>query len=234
MKGIINNIINFYDTETKILDVLITNTQKALEESEKERKANEQAERVKSFVKELTMDLNNMVTKFYWFKERKKRQHKEMTGDQVNAMVDFAHFVKSLTRKAGFVLEYFQKSPTFAEKVDRDMKELEAHIKAQLKKFDEVLEETPDTLAVRLSKYANALSGPVWKFFTDGGFSILKSNQVTPSKQPEEQPYNNKDEISTLAAGSPDEQVENLVCSLNVTSTKHRNVKSKYQTYSKI
>jgi len=232
MKGIINNIINFYDTETKTLDVLITNTQKALDESEKERKANEQAERVENFVKDLTMELKDMVTKFYWLKERKNRQHKEMTRDQVNALADFANFVKSLTKKVGFVLEYFQKSSTFAEKVDRDIKELEAHIKAQLKRFDEILEGTPDTLVTRLSKHADTLSRAVWKFFTDSGFSILRSKQVTHAKQPEELPYNNKEEISTPIASSPDEHAENIIYSLSGTSAKHRNVKSKYKTYS--
>jgi exonuclease VII large subunit len=234
MRGIINNIINFYDTETKILDVLITNTQKALEQSEKERKANEQVQRVEKFVKDLTMDLNNMLTRFYWLKERKKRRHEEMTSEQVNAMVNFAHFVKSLTEKVHSVLEYFQKSPTFAEKVDRDMKELEAHIKAQLKRFNEVLEETPDTLAICLSKYADTLSGAVRKFFTHHGFSILKSNKVTHTKQPEGLPYNDKEEISTPIASFLDEHVENLIYSLSGTTAKHRNVKSKYQTYSKI
>jgi len=165
MKGLIDKVVTLYEMRANAMSVLMANTQKALEESEKEGKANEQAERVKSFVKELTMDLNNMVTKFYWFKERKKRRHKEMTGDQVNAVVDFAHFVKSLTRKAGFVLEYFQKSPTFAKKVDGDIKELEAHIKARLRKFDEALAETPDTLAIRLSKYANTLSRKFEKCF---------------------------------------------------------------------
>jgi hypothetical protein len=219
--------------QAEALGVLVANTQKALEQSERQRKADEQVQRVENFVKDLTMDLNNMLTRFYWLKERKKRRHEEMTSEQVNAMVNFAHFVKSLTEKVHSVLEYFQKSPTFAEKVDRDIKELEAHIKAQLKKFNEVLDETPDTLAVRLSKYVNALSEPVWKFFTDQGFSILRPKQLMHTKQPEEQPYN-KEEISTLVANSPDEEMENFVYGLNEPSAEHKNVKSKYRVYSKV
>lgn len=234
MRGIIDNIINFYQMQAKVLGVLVANTQKALEQSEKERKANEQVQRVENFVKDLTMNLNNMLTRFYFFKERKKKEGREMTQNQVNALVDFAHFVRSLTQKTGSVLEYFQKSPTFAEKVDGDIKELEAHIKAQLKKFNEVLEEAPDTLAIRLSKYADTLSEAVWKFFTGRGFSILKSKQITHTKRPGEQPYNSKDKISTLTPDSPDGQVENLIYSLSGTSAKRRDVKSKYQTYSKI
>jgi len=234
MRGIINNIINFYQMQAKTLSVLVANTQKALEQSEKERKADEQAKRIENFVKGLTMNLNNMLTKFHFLKERKKRRHEEITSDQVNAMVDFAHWVKSLIKKVQPVLEYFRKSPTFAEKVDKDIKELEAHIKAQLKKFNETLDETPDTLAIRLSKYAKALSGRVWKIFTNGGFSIVKSNQVTPSKRSEGQPYGNKDEISAFVASPPDEELENLVHGLDISSAQKNNNKSKRYTYSKI
>ncbi len=49
------------------MGVLVANTQNALEESEKEIKVNEQIIRVKDFIK----DLNNMLTKFYFIKERK-------------------------------------------------------------------------------------------------------------------------------------------------------------------
>ncbi|MFZ2148505.1 MAG: hypothetical protein WAV28_14920 [Sedimentisphaerales bacterium] len=234
MRGVINNIIDFYQIQSEALNVLVTNTQKALEQSEKERKANQQMQRLENFVKELTMDLNNMLTKFYWLKERKKRRYEEMKPDQVNAMVDFAHCVKSLTKKVQPMLEYFRKGPTFAEKVDKDIEELEAYIKAQLKKFNEILDETPDTLAIRLSKYAKALSGRVWKIFTNGGFSILKSNQVTPSKRSEEQLYGDKDGISAFVASPPDEELENLVYGLDITSAQKSNNKSKRYTYSKI
>jgi hypothetical protein len=215
MWGIIKNIINSYDMQTEALSVLVANTQKALEQSEKERKANEQMQRVENFVKDLTMNLNNMLTRFYWLKERKKRRHEEITSDQVNAMVEFAHWVKSLIKKVQHVLEYFRKSPTLEEKADKDIKELEAHIKAQLKKFNEILDETPDTLAIR--------------------FSILKSNRVTPSKRSEGQPYCNKDGISAVDASPPDEELENLVHGLDISSAqKNNNNKSNSYTYSKI
>lgn len=229
MRGIINNLINFYQMQAEALGVLVANTQKALEQSEREGKADEQLQRVESFVK----DLSNMLTRFYWLKERKKRRHEEITSDQVNAMVDFAHWVKSLTKKVQLMLESFQKSPTFAEKVDKDIKELEAHIKAQRKKFNEILDETPDTLAIRLNKYAKALSERVWKIFTNGGFSTLKSKQVTPSKRPGGQPYGNKDGISAFVASPPDEVLKNLTHGLGITSAQKSNNKSKSYTYSK-
>lgn len=220
--------------QAKAQSILIANTQKALDESDKERKANEQAERVENFVKDLTMNLNNMLTKFYWLKERKKRHHEELTSDQVNAMVDFAHWVKSLTKKVQPILEYFRKSPTFAEKIVRDMKELEAHIKAKLKKFNEILDETPDTFAVRVSGYAKTLRGKVSNFFTNEGLSILRPKQLTRAKQSEEQLYNNKEEIPGLAANSPDEELKNLIDGLDISAAQKSNNKSKRYTYSKV
>ena len=234
MKGIIDNIITFYSIQAKELSILVANTQKALDELDTKRKANEQSERMENFVKNLTTNLNNMLTKFYWLKERKKRRHEEVTTEQVNAMVDFAHWVKSLTGKVGFILEYFRKSPTFAEKVDRDMKELESHIKAQLKRFNEVLDETPDALTVRLGKYANTLSEAIREFFTQRRFSVLKPKQPMHMKQPEEQPYNNKEKISAFVASSPDEELENLVHGLDIGSARKSNNKSKRYMYSKI
>ncbi len=191
------------------------------------KKAGKQAERVKNFVKDLIMDLNNMLTKFYWLKERKQKRHEEMTPDPVNGMVNFTHFVKFLTEKVHSVLGYFQKSPTFAEKIDGEMKDSEARIKAEIKKNNEVLEELPDTLAIRTGKYANTLSEAIREFFTQRRFSILKTKQLMHTQQPEKQPYNNKEEISTLVANSPDKDMENLVYSSSEISTEHKNVKSK-------
>jgi hypothetical protein len=168
------------------------------------------------------MDLNNMLTKFYRLKERKQKRHEEMTPDQVNGMVNFTYFVKSLTEKGHSVLEYFQKNPTFAEKIDGEMKESEARIKAEIKKNNEVLEELPDTLAIRSGKYANTLSEAIREFFTQRRFSILKTKQLMHMQKPEEQPYNNKEEISTLVANSPDKDMENLVYSLSETSIKQK------------
>lgn len=233
MKGIINNIINFYQMQAKALGVLVANTQKALDEFEKKKKADEQAKRVESFIKDLIMDLNNMMTKFYWLKERKQRRQEKMTSNQVNAMVGFAHWVKSLTKKVQPILEHFQKTPTFAEKVDKDIKKLEAHIKAKLKKFNEILDETPDTQAIRLSRYANILSGTVRKLFTRRRFSTQKSKQLTLSKQPEEQLYNNKDEIFSLVVKSPDEELESFVCSLDVTSPGKESINQNFKRIQK-
>ena len=207
MKGIIDNIITFYSIQAKALSILIANTQKALEQSEKERKTNEQIQRIENFVKDLTMDLNNILTKFYWLKERKKRRHEEVTSEQINAMVDFAHWVKSLTGKVGFILEYFRKSPTFAEKVDRDIKELETQVKVRLKGYDEALRGTSDTLKDRLSKYISNKVESIKKFFRVKGVGLEKVEKAKLDSLP---PHRLQDTLVD-SIDSRDIQLENVI-----------------------
>jgi hypothetical protein len=159
MKGIINNIINFYDTETKVLNVLIANTQKTLNDLNREKKAAEPAERVENFVKDLTVDLNNMLTKFYFLKDRKDRKHEQMTDRQVKAVTEFAVFVKTLAGNVGSLLKRFQPDLTFEEKVDEEIRELEASVGRRLKGFDKALDETNSALAIHPIKFARNIAG---------------------------------------------------------------------------
>lgn len=152
MKGIINNIIDFYQMQEEALNVLLNNTQKALEQSQEKRKADEQAQRVGNFVKDLTMDLNNMLAKFHFLKERKDRRQEQLTEGQTKAITEFAIFVKILTRNISSLLKRFQAGDTFEEKIDGEIKELETNIKQKLKEFDEALDETKDTLTNRIIK----------------------------------------------------------------------------------
>ena len=159
MRGIIKNIINFHDTEIEVLTVLVANTQKALEQSEKEGKANEQIQRVENFVKDLTVDLNNMLTKFYFLKDRKDRKHEQMTDRQVNAIAEFAVFVKTLTGNVGSLLKRFQAGQTFEEKIDKEIREIEAGVRRGLKEFDKALDETNRALAIHPIKFARNIAG---------------------------------------------------------------------------
>ena len=147
MRGIINNIITFYDLQAEALGILIANTQNALEESDKDRKAIQQAEKVDNFVKDLTMNVNNMLTRFYFLKE-----HKDMTEEQAKTLVDFVNFVKTLTRNVHLLICRFQKvnGQTFEEKLDKEIKEMEAQVKRRLKEYDEALSGTSSTLKYRL------------------------------------------------------------------------------------
>ena len=154
MRGIINNIINFYQMQAKALGVLVANTAKALEQSEKERKANEQMQRLENFVKDLAMNLNNMLTKFHFLKERKTRKQERLTEAQTKAAAEFAIFVKSLTKNVSSLLNRSQQGQTFEEKSDKEMRELEANVGWRLKEFDKALDETNETLTTRLVKFA--------------------------------------------------------------------------------
>jgi hypothetical protein len=119
----------------------VANTQKALEQfaPEGEKIANKQAERLDNFVKNLTTDLKNMLTRFYFHKERKR-----MTGAQIRALADFANFTKTLTKDASSLLYHFEKpyDQTFEKKFDKEVKQMEIYIKGRLKGFDKILEQT--------------------------------------------------------------------------------------------
>ncbi len=156
MRAVIYKIISFYEMRAKALGVLVANAQKALKESERKRKADEQAEKIENFVKEITTEVNNMVTRIYFQKERK-----QMTDDQTKVSVDFVNFVKTLTKNVQSLLRRFQNSRTFEEKIDKEMKELETHVRRRLKEFDEVLQETPDTMTNRLNKYAGNIAAGI-------------------------------------------------------------------------
>lgn len=139
MRGIINNIINFYQMQAEALGVLLANTQKAIDQSEKERNADEQIQRVESFVKDLTMNLNNMLTKFYFLKDRKNRKQEQMTDSQVKATTEFAIFVKTLTENVRSLLRRFQDGQGFEEKIDEEIRGLETCAGKKLKEFDKAL-----------------------------------------------------------------------------------------------
>lgn len=145
--------------QAEALNVLLANTRKALDESEKERKANEQIQKVENFVKDLTIDLNNMLTKFYFLKDRKNRNQEQMTDSQVKAITEFAVFVKTLTKNVFSLLKRFQAGQSFEERIDKEIRELETCVGRKLKEFDEALDETNGTLAIRLIKFARNIAG---------------------------------------------------------------------------
>ena len=142
MGGIIDNIIRFYQMRSEALGIVVGNTEKALVETEREKKDNEETEKLRNFAKNMTWDVNNMLTRFYFLKERKNRQQEQMTDSQVKAMSEFAIFVKTLTEKVCSLLYRFQENHTFEEKLDEEIKQLETYVKKRIKEFDEVLEYT--------------------------------------------------------------------------------------------
>ena len=159
MRDIINNIINFYEMQAEAMDVLLVNTRKALEQSEKGGNADEQVQKVENFVRNLIMNLNNMLTKFYFLKDRKNRKQEQMTDRQVKAATEFAIFVKTLTENVRSLLRRFQGGQTFEGKIDEEIKGLEACVGQKLKEFDKALDETNSSLAIHPIKLARNVAG---------------------------------------------------------------------------
>jgi uncharacterized phage infection (PIP) family protein YhgE len=176
MSGIIDNIITLYDMRAKTLGVLMANTQKALDELEEERKADEQAKEFESFVKELSKDLNNMLTKFYFQKE-----HQRMADGQVKALTDFVSFTQSLTEKVRELLTRSQKGETFEKTNERQLQQLQARVEQKLKEFDDALNGTSDTLKKRLIERVGNVVNGVTKSFRREGFDAADAKRAGKS-----------------------------------------------------
>jgi len=161
MIGAIDKIIGFYQIQASAMHILVANTQKALEQfaPEEEKIANEQTRRLDNFVKDLTRDLSDMLTRFWFLKERMQRKNQSMTNDQIKNLADFANFTKTLVKDVRLLLNRFEKtgSQTFEKKFDKEVKQMEAYVKNRLKGFDNALEQTltdtPKTWKEQLRRY---------------------------------------------------------------------------------
>jgi hypothetical protein len=127
------------------MGTLVANTQKAIEEfaPDRERMDSEQEEKLNNFVKDLTGDVADMLTRFRFQKERKLRNNEQMSDDEVRKLADFTNFVKTLTEDLRSLLTRFQESPpqTFKQEFDKEVKQMEVYVQNRLKEFDEVLED---------------------------------------------------------------------------------------------
>lgn len=234
MKGIINNIITFYSVQAKALSILIANTQKALEQSEKERKANEQIQRVENFVKDLTMNLNSMLTRFYYLKERKNRKQEQMTDSQAKAVAEFAIFVKTLTKNVCSLLKRFQKSQTFEEKIDKKIRELEVEVGQKLGEFDKALDETTSTLTIRLIKLAQNIIGSFTNLLQVRNIVLAIINRRKLDKSLKKSIPNTKEDSQVVISHLYDSQLENLFDGLRISSANRNKDNSKYMTHLKV
>lgn len=224
MRGIIDNIITFYDLQAEALGILIANTQNALEESDKDRKAIQQVEKVENFVKDLTMDVNNMLTRFYFLKE-----HKDMTKEQTKTLVDFVNFIETATERVQSLLARFQKANgrTFEEKLDREIEEIEAHIKQRLKEYDEALSGTSGTLKYRFCKYVSNKVTSIKKFLGGKSFGLkgtekAKLDSLPPHKL-EDAPIDSIDSCHS--------QLESLIDVLTINTGGSSSKKSEQQIH---
>jgi len=157
MKGLIDKVITCYEMRANAMSVLMANTEKALEQFAPQ--GYEQIERLGNRVKDLTKEVSDMLIRFWFVKERKQKKNESMTRDQVKNLADFANFTKTLANEVRALLNSFEKKrgQTFEKEFDKEVRQMEAHVKGRLKGFDKALEEalsgTPNTWKERLKEY---------------------------------------------------------------------------------
>jgi hypothetical protein len=141
MGGLIDKIIRFYQMRFDALGIVVGNTEKALVETERERRAIEETEKLRSFAKNMTWDVNNMLTRFYFRKERKEKRYQRLSDEEIKALADFVNFTRNLAASVPSWLNRLRRHETFEEKFDEEIKQLETYVKERIREFDEVLED---------------------------------------------------------------------------------------------
>ena len=167
MRGIIRNIIASYEMRARALGILVTNTHKVLEEfgPDTETKANEQREKLQNFVKVLTIDVNDMLTRFWFRKERKQINHEQMTDAEVRNLADFANFAETLAKDIRSLLIHFEdvRGQRFEEEFDKEVKQMETYVKKRLKEFEKTLTVRENNLMSRFVEYIRNLCTSIGK-----------------------------------------------------------------------
>jgi hypothetical protein len=167
MKGLIDKVITFYEMRANALGVLVANTQKAIEElaPDRERMDSKQEEKLNNFVEDLTGDVANTLTRFWFQKEHKLRNNEQMSDDEVRNLADFANFVKTLTKDLRSLPTRFQEGPgqTFEQEFDKEVKQMEGYVQNRLKEFDEALTGTNNAWKKRVGKSVSNVLGRIRK-----------------------------------------------------------------------
>ena len=221
MGGIIDNIIRFYQMRSEALGIVVGNTEKVLGEIERKKKANEETEKLQNFAENLTRDVNDTLTRFYFRKERKEKRYQRLSDEEVTALVDFANFTRILAASVSSLLNRLRKNETFEEKLDEEIKQLETYVKKRIKHFDEVLE---DALAGRGRMFIKRLVRHAGNIIS-GFVGILQVRNLVlaitngkkldrPLKESSQNIENYQVETSNLC----DSQLENLCNGLNINS----------------
>ena len=146
MRGIIDNVIAPYEMRAEVLGVLVANIEKALRGPavDGESKGDEQAKKLEDLLKDLTMDVNSMLTRFWFQKERHDRKNESMSDEQVKNIANFAGFTKTLTGNVRSLQRQLDgiNGQTFERKLDEGIEQIERGVKKNLKEFDEALKKT--------------------------------------------------------------------------------------------
>lgn len=142
MIAIVDHIMTFYGMRAKALSVLVANTEKVLKEFalDREKMADEHTEKLDSLVEDITTDVRDTFTRFWFQKERKQRKNEAMTDEQVKNLVDFANFTKTLAKDVRSLPTRFHELR--GRKLDKELRQIETYVKKRLKEFDEALNET--------------------------------------------------------------------------------------------
>jgi len=185
MKGIIDNIITFYEMRAEAMGTLVANTQKAIEEfaPDRERMDSEQEEKLNNFVKDLTGDVADMLTRFRFQKERKLRNNEQMSDDEVRNLADFTNFVKTLTEDLRLLLTRFESAPgrMVGEELGKEIGQMEIYVKKRLKEFDKVLNGTNKTLRSHLGESVGNVISRIGMFSRERLFSGALNINVADS-----------------------------------------------------
>jgi uncharacterized membrane-anchored protein YhcB (DUF1043 family) len=221
MGGIIDKIIGFYQMRSEALGIVVENTGRALVATERERKANEETEKLQNFAKNMTRDVNNMLTRFYSRKRCKEKRYQRLNDEEANALADFSNFTRVLAVSVSSLLNRLRKNETFEEKLDEEIKQLEIYVKKRIKHFDEVLEDAligkGHLFIRRLVRHAgNIISGFVGLLQVRNLVLAITNGKKLdrPLKESSQDIENYQVETSNPC----DSQLENLCNGLNINS----------------
>jgi len=120
----------------------------------------EQAKKLEYLLKNLTLDVNGVLTRFWFQKERHDRKNESMSDEQVKTLANFAGFTKTLTENVRSLQKQLDgiNGRTFEQKLDQEIEQIERGAKKKLKEFDAALKKTRpglgNTLKKRLKQYA--------------------------------------------------------------------------------
>lgn len=174
MIDVIDRIINFSQMQAAVMSILMTNTQKVLHEFApyEEYMAGPQDERLNKFSKSVTTATSDMLTRFWFQIERKQREHKPMSDNEIENIKGFVSFVSTLTENMRSLPNHLQSidNRTFQAEFDEKLQEVEAYTKKRLQEFDEALEGTDKGLKSRFGKSVRSVLKRVAKPFVRGEF----------------------------------------------------------------
>lgn len=174
MIDVIGRIISFSQMQAAVMSILMTNTEKALHEFApyEEDIGGPQNERLNKFSKSVTTAVGDMLTRFWFQIERKQRENKPMSDDEIKNVRDLVSFVRNLIENMRSLPNHFQSidNRTFEAEFDKKLQEVEAYTKKRLQEFDEALDGTGKDLKSRLGKSVRSVLKHVGKPFMRSEF----------------------------------------------------------------